>query len=210
MKKNLVFYYHYCNAHNQPGSKMLRVKYGWSGEGRYYALLNMIGDSEYCVLDMSKKFIAAVYAEALGLSLDEFKEFVNYLVIDCELLIRVNQNVDKNVDNSVDNWLITSELLQENFTEIMRLRDKARQRKAKNEVENSGSDEKQKSSRELSEGLPELNNKERKREKKKIINKGVDSVDNSLFSFGSDQISKRMNKIISLKALSCSPYFIPP
>ncbi|MDZ7763237.1 MAG: hypothetical protein U5K00_02260 [Melioribacteraceae bacterium] len=38
MKKNISFYSHYSDSHNHWKFKLLRNKYGWAGEGKFWAL----------------------------------------------------------------------------------------------------------------------------------------------------------------------------
>jgi len=108
---------------------MLRVKYGWEGEGKFWALNNLIGDSEECKLDLSRKFIVADILELFQMNREQFDEFINYLVDDCELL-------DRNGD------LISTEIVLENLatTNIKRLKNqesyKKRKEKSDSTVEN--------------------------------------------------------------------------
>ncbi len=92
---------------------MLRVKYGWEGEGKFWALNNMIADSDQCQLDLSRKFIVADILDLFQMQHDEFTNFINFLVEDCELINRVGD-------------IITTETVQENYSKVMskRVRNK--------------------------------------------------------------------------------------
>ena len=134
---------------------MLRSKYGWAGEGKFWALNNIAADSDHCMLDISKDYKVATYAEVLGFTVQEFREFVDYLVNECELF------------HKMGDIHITNEILQENIREIMKKREASRKRKAG--VNNR--------SYEHFEISPELNNKEREKENKES-NNIVDYVEN--------------------------------
>lgn len=111
MKNNIEYYSHQVTAHWHPKFKMLRAKYGWSGEGRFWALNNLIGQAENCLLDLSKKFIKASVADELGMTLEELREYVDYLTKDCELL----------VDNSGS---VTTNIVQEILTGVSKKRER--------------------------------------------------------------------------------------
>ena len=159
MKNNLNYYQHYSDSHNHPKFKMLRAKYGWEGEGKFWALNNMIAKSENCQLDLSKNYNKATIAIDLGFTLEEFEEFMDYLSNpkECNLL-KKNRNI------------YTADLLQENFENVSFEREKARDRKRKRKssgknIESSGelsesSGEKRQSSR-----LKESKVKEKKESK---------------------------------------------
>src|SRR4030067_2085558 len=103
MKNNLDYYQHYSNSHQHPKFKMLRVKYGWAGEGRFWALNNMIAEAENCMLDLNKEYNKASIAVDLGLSIDELNEFLQYLLEKCNLIIS-------------DAGIITTGIVRENLT----------------------------------------------------------------------------------------------
>ena len=155
MKKNLVYYQHYTNSHQNPKFILLRSKYGWAGEGKFRALNNMAADSDHCHLDISKDYKVAAYAEVLGFTVLEFKQFVYYLVNECELF------------HKIGDIHITNEILQENISEVMKKREASRKRKEKREE----------SSPELFENSCEQKHKEREKEIKES-NKIVDYVEN--------------------------------
>ena len=106
LKNNINHYQHYANAHLHPKFKMLRVKYGWAGEGMFWALNNMIADSEQCQLDLSRKFIVADILDLFQMQHKEFIELINFLVDDCELIIQEGD-------------IITTEIIQENYSKVM-------------------------------------------------------------------------------------------
>ena len=115
MKNNLDYYQHYSNSHQHPKFKMLRVKYGWAGEGRFWALNNMIAEAENCMLDLNKEYNKASIAVDLGLSIDELNEFLQYLSENCNLIIS-------------DAGIITTGIVRENLTHTNLDREAARNR----------------------------------------------------------------------------------
>lgn len=117
MKNNIDFYQHYANADQHPKFKMLRVQFGWAGEGKFWALNNRIAQSEDCCLDLSKKYNKAAVASDLDFNIKEFDEFIEFLLNDCELI------------NECSQGLITTEIVQENFNKVMGNREAARLRK---------------------------------------------------------------------------------
>ncbi len=120
MKNNLEYYQHYANSDQHPKFKTLRVKYGWQGEGRFWALNNRIAQSDNCALDLSKERNRASIASDLGLSLIKFNEFVEYLSSEsCALLKNLGDN------------LYTTDVLQENLREVNGNREAGRLRQEK-------------------------------------------------------------------------------
>ena len=86
MKNNLDYYRHKSGSHNHPKFKMLRVQYGWSGEGKFWALNNMIAQSQNCKLDMNEKFNKATIANDLDFSIAELDAYLFFLANDCKLI----------------------------------------------------------------------------------------------------------------------------
>jgi len=105
MKQNLEFYQHFIDADQHPKFKMLRIKYGWAGDGKFWALNNKIAASEQCRIDTSKKYIMATIAADLEFTMTDLLEFIDYLAGDCELIIK-------------ENGFITTEIVQENFERV--------------------------------------------------------------------------------------------
>ena len=111
MKQNLEFYQHFVGADQHPKFKMLRIKYGWAGDGKFWALNNKIAASEQCRIDTSKKYIMATIAADLEFTMPDLLEFIEYLAGDCELIIK-------------ENGFITTEIVQENFETVHKKRIK--------------------------------------------------------------------------------------
>ncbi len=113
MKRNINYYQHYTDSHNHWKFKLLRSKLGWSGEGRFWALNNMIASADDCTLDLNRKNLKASVMFDLGMSQEEFDEFINVLTNECELIL--------NLDG-----IITTEIVRDNLQEVMKQRERAR------------------------------------------------------------------------------------
>jgi len=155
MKNNIDFYQHYANADQHPKFKMLRVQFGWAGEGRFWALNNRIAQAENCCLNVVKKYNAASIASDIGLTISEFEEFIRYLKDDCELIKECSTGI------------ITTDIIQENFKSVSGNREKARDRK-------------QRYLEKVFKGSPELFNSSPEQNKKVKERKGKESKDNIL------------------------------
>jgi hypothetical protein len=59
--------------------KTLRRNYGFEGEGRFWVLNCIIAEEENCRLDLSRKLKADTIAEELGMKLEEFNAFLDFL-----------------------------------------------------------------------------------------------------------------------------------
>ena len=116
MKNNISYYSHYSDSDQHAKFKMLRVRFGWSGEGKFWALNNRIAQAENCYLDISKKYNKAAIASDLDFSLPEFEEFITFLIEDCELIKEGKNNI------------ITTDIVQEIHEKVMDERAKARER----------------------------------------------------------------------------------
>lgn len=126
MKRNINYYQHFVDSHNHWKFKLLRSKLGWAAEGRFWALNNMIASSDDCVLDLNRKNLRATVISDLGLKEDEFDEFLRVLIDDCELLI--------SLDGS-----LTTEIVRDNLKEVMKQRERMRERRAKAQSKNDNS-----------------------------------------------------------------------
>lgn len=85
-KNNLKYYSHKVNSHNHWKFKLLRKKYGWCGEGKFWALNNMIAESDDCMLDLSDQEKQEQIGADLDYEIDDFIEFLKYLVEKVKLL----------------------------------------------------------------------------------------------------------------------------
>lgn len=159
MKLNINYYQHFSNSHEHPKFKMLRAKYGWEGEGKFWALNNLIAQADNCWLDLSKKYNKASIAVDLNFGLEEFDEYIKYMTEECNLLIQKNGK-------------ITTGIVQENLEKVLIDRKKARSRKS---PKNNGSPELDESSPELDESFPDQNNKGKESKVKEKKVKGKES-----------------------------------
>ena len=116
MKQNIEFYPHYASSDQHAKFKMLRVQFGWEGEGKFWALNNRIALSENCCLDLSKKYNKAAVANDLNFTLQKFDDFIDFLKEDCELISECEKDI------------ITTDIIQETFNRVMQDRGKARER----------------------------------------------------------------------------------
>lgn len=164
MKKNIEWYPHRKDSHRHPKFKMLRTLYGsgnvgWAMEGRFWALNNIIADSEECKIDLSKVRNKAVLAEELNLSLSELDQFIDHLLSsEVELLYETNDNI------------YTTKKVKEALELSLEEREKARLRKGKSK--SSGG--KDKSSGELPESSGEKLTHDSKVEYKKVHDNTVE------------------------------------
>lgn len=161
MKGNIDFYQHFANADQHPKFKMLRVQFGWAGEGKFWALNNRIAQSEDCCLDISKKYNKAAIASDLDFNLDELDKFITFLLEDCELITECSEG------------LITTGIVQENFERVRANREAARMRKQRSlEKVLKGSGERSKSS-----GEPLRENADQNKKVKESKSKGKEKED---------------------------------
>ena len=112
MKNNIDFYQHYAVSDQHPKFKMLRVEYGWAGEGKFWALNNRIAQADECCLNISKKYNKAAIANDLDLNLETFDKFIKFLKDDCELIRESGPGI------------ITTDIIQENFEKVSEKRKK--------------------------------------------------------------------------------------
>jgi hypothetical protein len=112
MKNNIDFYQHYAGSDQHPKFKMLRVEYGWEGEGKFWALNNRIAQADECCLNISKKYNKAAIANDLDFNLETFDMFIEFLKIDCELIRECKPGI------------ITTDIIQENFEKVSGKRKK--------------------------------------------------------------------------------------
>ena len=105
MRNNIQYFRHECSAYRNRKFKMLRVKYGWAGEGRFWALNSIIGERENCILKLDSKMAKMDVASEIDMQPDELTEFIRYLKDECDLLIEkdggyTTKEVQKNFEYS--------------------------------------------------------------------------------------------------------------
>lgn len=151
MKKNLEYYQHKIDSHNHPKFKMLRLEYSWAGEGKFWALNNIIGASDECKLNLNKGYNRSMVAFDLNFSLEEFEQYLRYLADVCKLI-------------KYKKGIVTTDTTQENYVKVHGERTKARSRKinalsVSSEKFARTNPELPKSSPELPKSSPERNKK---------------------------------------------------
>ena len=124
MKNNINYYRHEVESHNNWKFKTLRLKYGWAGEGKFWALNNLIGASENCELNLSEENKRRAIASELEFTLSEFDEFIHFLVHEAFLIKPTSS--PKSYSN---------DMIQEVLSEVNRKRHRDRSRtKNKQEI----------------------------------------------------------------------------
>jgi hypothetical protein len=113
MKNNISFYRHEVTSHNHWKFKTLRRKYTWEGEGKFWALNNIIADAECCMLDLSNETKKMAIAADLDFDLSEFDAYIDYLTNVCRLL-------------KVENGFYTTEIVQEIYNDVDQKRERQR------------------------------------------------------------------------------------
>lgn len=77
---------------------MLRTRYGWEGEGKFWALANMIGDSDLCLLDISDTRKKREVACELEMTFDQLDQYLDFLLSDeCGLLVEKKKKLTTNI-----------------------------------------------------------------------------------------------------------------
>ena len=114
MKNNISYYTHAADADTHWKFVALRRKFGWQGEGKFWALNNRIAKSEYCKLNLNDEELIEATAATLDFDPEEFIEYVGYLK-KVRLVIE-------------EDGFITTEIVQECLEEVMGRREYQRER----------------------------------------------------------------------------------
>lgn len=192
MKSNLDYYPHRKDSHRHPKFKLLRAMYGggdagWAAEGRFWALNNIISNSDNCELDLTKNRNKADAAEELGLSLEEFNNFINMLQNEeIELLQEVSLNI------------YSTKKVKETYQVVSKERESARVRKEKSKKHNN--------SDELLESSDEPNNKVKESKENKIKNK-VNETDGLISNFQPSNSNLPLPLLTEEKELQPDDYY---
>lgn len=128
MKNNISYYQHDTNSHNHWKFKTLRRKYGWSGEGKFWALNNMIGESEYCILDLSDETKVMAVATELDFEVSELREFISFLVQKSRLVLELENGISTGIVQEIYNKVDEKREYQRSW--------KKRKEKSKDDVSN--------------------------------------------------------------------------
>lgn len=79
IRNNILSFDHDCDAFEHPKFLALRSRYGWEGDGRFWALNGMIARSDGARLDLSRYFVKAGVMQKLGMTETEFDQFIAFL-----------------------------------------------------------------------------------------------------------------------------------
>lgn len=124
MKNNLDRYPHFVTSHNHWKFKTLRRSYGWAGEGKFWALNNMIADASDCVINLNDPVRKAAVAAEIDFDVPELEEYILFLAEKCQLIV-------------IENGKITTDKVQETFSFVDEKRVRDRNRKLENSTRKS-------------------------------------------------------------------------
>jgi hypothetical protein len=86
MKDGLDYFPHKVDSRYHWKFKLLRKRYGFEGEGRFWLLNCIIAGEDNVRLNLRRKNKKIAIAEELELSVDEFNEFISFLKDEVELI----------------------------------------------------------------------------------------------------------------------------
>jgi len=162
MKNDLPYFSHDNNARNHPKLKALKGKYSWEGLAKFWALCEIIAETNGAFIDISRKINKLNLISELDfneIELDEFLSFLSDPEID---LINIQDNK------------ITTDRINELHKEVMNKREQARNKKQQKKNKQESSIEKDNFSEEKQESSIELNNKEKEiKEEENKENKNI-------------------------------------
>lgn len=79
MKNNLPYFSHDNSARNNPKMLALRARFGWTGYGQLWALVEMIAAADEARLDLGRKVVRSATACELGMTTDALESFLEFL-----------------------------------------------------------------------------------------------------------------------------------
>jgi hypothetical protein len=82
----LDYFTHEVGASRHWKFRTLRKRYGWEGEGRFWALNSIIAESDNCRLDVNRKARFYAAADELDFTPEELGVFIEFLIEEVELL----------------------------------------------------------------------------------------------------------------------------
>lgn len=124
MKNNISYYRHEVSSHNHWKFKTLRRKYTWSGEGKFWALNNIIAESPECRLDINDDDKKAAIAAELDFDVPEFETFITYLIKVCKLV-------------KMEEGMLITGITQEILSEVSEKRERQRNWKKEKSTSNN-------------------------------------------------------------------------
>lgn len=97
MKNNLTYYRRDVASHSHWKFKTLRKYYGWAGEGKFWALNDMIAAADGCTLNLEDDSQMAAIAIDLDFTIKEFKAFMQHLLRVSKLIVKTKKGITTNV-----------------------------------------------------------------------------------------------------------------
>lgn len=115
MKNNISYYPHKTNSNNHWKFKTLRKKFSWAGEGRFWALHNIICDSEDCflLLEDEEKFLSV--AADIDLTSEELSAFIDFLITKCKLLVKGENGITTETAQETLNGVMSNRKYQRDW-----------------------------------------------------------------------------------------------
>lgn len=183
LKNNISYYRHEVHSHNHWKFKVLRKKYGWAGEGKFWALNNIIAASENCYLDISTEAKKISVAVDLDFDLVEFEEFINFLISNCKLI------------KFVDTDIFTNDIIQETLVMASGKREKQKEwiKNKRSITENELSISENGLSKPTNE-LSTVDNEQRKEKKRKEIYNSPNEPIKTFKNWSEEKFKEDINK----------------
>jgi hypothetical protein len=116
MKSNINFYRHDIDSHADPKFRFIRSKFGWAGEGRFWALNNLIAGADQCWLDLRTPKKRKETCLELEMTDEELVAFIEFLRDDVDILVRAKES----------ELIVTTARIQEVFERVERDRGRKR------------------------------------------------------------------------------------
>lgn len=180
MKNSINFYPHYTDSHEHWKFELLRAKYDWQGEGIFWALNNLIGKSEDTILDLNNKAKRASIAAKFKFNFDEFESYLQYLAVDCELII-------------YKDGLVTTHIVKNVMSEVLEKRRKERERieNWRQQKQNNASVTRNKDN--VTCNVDPVTDREEKIREEKIRRDIVEDCQPFFKTYGQDMVNKFLN-----------------
>lgn len=170
MKNNLSYYRHEVTAHNHWKFKLLRKKYRWEGEGKFWALNNEIAASENCTLNLNDEGRKMSLIVDLDFTPDEFDAYIQYLTDTCRLITQIDGRIQ-------------TQITQENLGEVQedrkRKREWAQRHKDVDKTTNGGLSDNEKNKIDAEKNALDVQTEQSKVKKSKVNNRDSTSSESS-------------------------------
>lgn len=129
MKRNIDFYRRTVTQHNDWEFKLLRRHYQWAGEGKFWALVDIMGAEDGCELDLNDEDKQLSHATDLDFDAEEFMQFLSFLEKKPKLVTQVRPGV------------YTTRFVSEVFEEVESVRKTKREWKQQQKEKKMGGSE---------------------------------------------------------------------